>query len=147
MVHDISRTVRTTWDAASVFDYLLDFSSAVEWDAGTVSCVRTSGDGVVGTAYRNVSKFLGRETLLQYTVESVEPGRRYVIVGRNKTVTSKDTITVGATPGGAEVHYRAEMTFHGLASLLSPLLAPFLKKLGDDTATKLERTLDGKAGQ
>lgn len=107
---------------------------------------RTSFDGGVGTTYRNVSRFLGQGTLLRCTVESVEPGRRYIIVGRNRTVTSEDTITVDATADRAEVQYRVEMTFPGLASL-SPLLAPFMKKLGDDTATRLERMLDGKAGQ
>lgn len=147
MAHDIQRTVTTTWDPDSVFGYLLDFSSAEEWDAGTVSCTRTNGDGGLGTTYRNVSKFLGRETTLEYTVESIDPGSRCVITGRNKTVTSTDTITVRPAAGGTEVHYRAEMVFHGLASVASGLLTPFLKKLGDDTAAKLERALAAKAAQ
>ncbi|MEP6815321.1 MAG: SRPBCC family protein [Marmoricola sp.] len=146
MAHDIQRTVHTSWDAASVFAYLLDFATAVEWDSGTVTCARTAGDGGVGTTYRNVSRFLGSETTLDYQVESIDGDHRYVITGRNKTVTSRDTITVRPTAGGAEVHYRAEMTFHGFASILSPLLTPFLKKLGDDTADQLKRTLDQKAG-
>jgi hypothetical protein len=145
MAHQIVRTVSTRWDAESVLGYLLDFTSAEEWDAGTVSCTLLSGDGGVGTTYRNVSRFLGRETTLDYRVESVSPGQEFVITGRNKTVTSRDTITVRAEGAGAEVVYRAEMTFHGLASVLSPLLAPFLKKLGDDTQAQLERTLAAKA--
>src|SRR5690242_10625017 len=105
----LQRTVTTQWDADSVFDYLLDFEHAVEWDAGTVRCERLSGDGGVGTRYRNTSKFLGRETTLDYQVDEVLPGHRFVITGRNKTVVSTDTVTVTAAPGGgALVDYRAE---------------------------------------
>ena len=60
MAHQLVRTISTRWDPASVFTYLLDFENAEEWDAGTVSCRRTSGDGGVGTHYRNVSEFRGR---------------------------------------------------------------------------------------
>ncbi|MDQ6642344.1 MAG: SRPBCC family protein [Actinomycetota bacterium] len=147
MAHHIVRTVTTRWDAESVLAYLLDFTSAEEWDAGTVRCTLMSGDGGVGTTYRNVSKFLGRETTLDYEVESVSPGHEFVITGRNKTVTSRDTISVRATSAGTEVVYGAEMTFHGLAAIASPLLTPFLKRLGDQTQIKLRRTLDAKAGR
>lgn len=145
MAHDIVRTISSRWDPASVLDYMLDFTSAEEWDAGTVSCSLLSGDGGVGTTYRNVSRFLGKETTLDYRVESVSPGHQFVITGRNKTVTSRDTVTVRAVGAGAEVVYRAEMTFHGFAAIVSPLLAPFLKKLGDDTEAQLTRTLDARA--
>lgn len=145
MAHEIIRTLTTRWDAESVLAYMLDFTSAEEWDAGTVSCTLLSGDGGVGTTYRNVSKFLGRETTLDYEVESISPGHEFVITGKNKTVTSRDTIKVRSSGGGAEVVYQAEMTFHGFAAVVSPLLTPFLKKLGDDTEAKLRHTLDAKA--
>ena len=146
MAHTLLRTVTTRWDAASVFEYLLDFEHAEEWDAGTVRCERLAGDGGVGTKYRNTSKFLGRETTLDYEVEKLVPGRQFVITGGNKTVTSRDTVTVTPTSaGGAEVEYRADMTFSGVAGVLSPLLTPFLKKLADDTEAQLSRTLESKA--
>lgn len=145
MAHTLRRTVTTRWDAASVFAYLLDFEHTEEWDAGTVSCVRLVGDGGVGTRYRNVSKFLGRETTLDYEVEKVVPGRNFVITGENKTVVSKDTVIVTPVSGGTEVEYRADMTFNGIAGVISPLLTPFLKKLADETETQLRRTLEEKA--
>ncbi len=145
MAHQLVRTISTTWDPASVFDYLLDFENAEQWDAGTVTCRRTSGDGGVGTHYRNVSEFRGSETELDYVVETVEPGRRFVITGTNKTVTSKDTVTVRPAGAGSEVEYRAEMTFKGLAALASPFLTKPLQKLADDTETKLGHALEGKA--
>ncbi len=146
MAHTLLRTVTTRWDAASAFAYLLDFEHAEEWDSGTVRCERLAGEGGVGTRYRNVSKFLGRETTLDYQVEKLVPGKQFVITGDNKTVVSTDTVTVTPTSnGGAEVEYRAEMTFKGVAALVSPLLSPFLTKLADDTEAQLLRTLDAKA--
>ncbi|MEO6510804.1 MAG: SRPBCC family protein [Nocardioides sp.] len=146
MAHTLLRTVVTRWDADSVFAYLLDFEHAEEWDSGTVRCERLAGDGGLGTRYRNVSKFLGRETTLDYEVEKLVPGSQFVITGANKTVVSKDTVTVTPTSnGGAEVEYRADMTFKGLAGVISPLLSPFLKKLADDTEAQLRQTLDAKA--
>ena len=146
MAHTLLRTVATRWDADSVFAYLLDFEHAEEWDAGTVRCERLAGDGGVGTTYRNVSKFLGRETTLDYEVEKLVPGSQFVITGANKTVVSKDTVTVTRRENGAEVEYRADMTFQGVAGVISPLLSPFLKKLADDTQAQLLRTLDSKSG-
>ena len=146
MAHTLLRTVRTRWDADSAFAYLLDFEHAEEWDAGTVRCQRLVGQGGVGTTYRNVSKFLGRETTLDYEVEKLVPGKQFVITGTNKTVVSRDTVTVTRTSdGGAEVEYRADMTFKGVAGVISPLLSPFLTKLADDTEAQLLRTLDAKA--
>jgi len=99
MPHTLRRTVTTRWDADSVFAYLLDFEHAEEWDSGTVSCERLTGDGGIGTRYRNVSKFLGRETTLDYEVEKIVPGRNFVITGENKTVISKDTVIVTPSAG------------------------------------------------
>jgi uncharacterized protein YndB with AHSA1/START domain len=145
MPHTLRRTITTRWDPDSVFAYLLDFAHAEEWDSGTVSCQRITGDGGIGTRYRNVSKFLGRETTLDYEVEKVVPGRNFVITGENKTVVSKDTVIVTPVNGGTEVEYRADMTFNGIAGVISPLLTPFLKKLADETETRLRRTLEEKA--
>ena len=86
---------------------------------------------------------------MEYVTESADESagtHRFVIVGKNKTVTSRDTITiVPGDGGGSSVDYRAEMTFHGLAALASPFLTKPLQRLGDDTAKQLKETLDAKA--
>ncbi|TIC84893.1 polyketide cyclase [Nocardioides sp. GY 10113] len=146
MTQVVRRRVPTRWGAEDVFAYLLDFSRAEEWDSGTVSCERVSGDGGVGTRYRNVSRFLGRETELDYVVERVDADHlTFVVVGRNSTVTSTDTVTVARSAAGSVVDYRAEFEFAGLARVVGPLLGPFLKRLGDDTAAQLRRVLDARA--
>ena len=77
------------------------------------------GDGRTGTVCRNVSKFLGREVTLDYTVERVEqPG--FKIVGRADGTTSVDINTVKAKDGRTSVDYLAEFTFTGPARFLGP---------------------------
>ncbi len=138
----VQRTVTTPTPPARVLPYLLDFENAVEWDYGTVSCTYASGDGSPGTTWHNVSKFAGRTVELVYTLESVtETG--LVIVGRNETTTSRDTITVVPDGSGSSVDYQAEFSFTGLGRWLWPVAMPLLQKLDNDTARTLKTALDG----
>ncbi len=94
-----------------------------------------------GTVYKNVSTFVGNTVELEYTVDAVEQPR-FVIVGRNDTTTSHDTITVTPNDGGSTVVYRADFTFTGLARFAGPLMKPLLDRLGDKTAAQLATALD-----
>ena len=139
----IERTVSTTTSPEVVFPYLADFRNAPEWDPATRSCERVSGDGGPGTVYRTLSEFAGTEVELHYTVESVEEPRRFVVVGRNDSTTSHDTITVSARPErGSTVVYRAEFAFTGVTKLATPIMKPLLDRLGDRTAEQLKSALD-----
>jgi uncharacterized protein YndB with AHSA1/START domain len=143
----ITRTIETSTPVDKVFAYLSDFTTTNEWDPGTVETRRIKGDGGVGTDYRNTSKFMGRETELVYTTKELEPGRRIVLEGNNKTVRATDTMTLTATAGGGtRVVYNADFDFKGvvgkIAPLLSPLLAPAFKKLGDEAEVEMGRALD-----
>ena len=107
----IERTVTTTAAPEKVFPYLVDFRNATEWDSGTESCERVSGDGGPGTVYKNVSKFAGNTVELEYTVDAVEQPR-FVIVGRNDTTTSQDTITVTPREGGLDGRLPRRLHLH-----------------------------------
>ena len=137
----VQRTVATSATPAQVLPYLLDFENAVEWDYGTDSCELLSGDGSPGTVWHNVSTFAGRTVDLDYTLESASD-TGFVIVGRNETTTSRDTITVVPDGSGSSVDYRAEFSFTGLGRWLWPVAMPLLSKLGNDTARTLKTALD-----
>jgi hypothetical protein len=156
---DIVRSVTVAQPLDAVFAYLSDFTTTTEWDPGTVRTERVSGDGGLGTRYRNVSKFLGRETQLDYLVIEHEPGERFAVRGENSTVVAKDTMTFvrSHTPGGGvgpgadaatTVTYHAAFEFKGVAKLVAPLLAPALKKLGDEAEAGLRAALErlGESG-
>jgi len=141
MTTTVERTVTTSAPPEKVFPYLVDFRNATEWDSGTESCELVSGDGGPGTVYANVSKFAGNTVELEYTVDAVE-AQRFVIVGRNETTTSRDTITVTPRDGGSTVVYRADFTFTGAARFALPIVKPLLNRLGDKTAEQLGAALE-----
>lgn len=137
----LQRTITTSTPADRVFAYLADFENATEWDSGTVSCDRVSGDGGPGTVYRNVSRFVGREVELEYTAEQVE-SPTLVFVGRRSGTSSRDTITVTPSGTGSSVEYRADFEFSGAAGLLGPLLRFPLEHLANETERTLKEALD-----
>lgn len=137
----ITRTVSAARPIETVFGYLVDFSNAEEWDAGTVSCRRLSGDGGVGTHYENVSSFLGRETTLVYEVIELADNAKLVLRGSNKTVTAVDSLSFTPGPEGTQVTYSADFTFNGLARLATPFLVRPLNKLGDEAERSLAEAL------
>jgi carbon monoxide dehydrogenase subunit G len=137
----IEREVTTSAPPDQVFAYLSDFTTTTEWDPGTVKTVRVSGDGGVGTTYQNTSKFMGRETELTYEVVECTAPSRIVLHGTNETVDATDSITVEANGSGTKVTYTADFAFSGFAKVLAPLLAPALKKLGDDAKQGMEEAL------
>ncbi len=137
----ITRTVRTHQSLGTVFAYLADFSNAEQWDPGTLTCRRTQGEGGVGSVYQNTSRFLGRETRLEYTVLALEQDRRIQLRGLNKTVTATDTMELTRHGDGTELTYTAEFAFSGVARYVAPLLGPALKKLGNEAEEGLRREL------
>ena len=119
-----------------MFAYLSDFTTTNEWDPGTVRTERVSGDGGVGTTYHNTSSFMGRETELTYEVVEHQPDSSFALRGENKSVVAHDTHGDRArSETGSTVTYTADFAFKGLGKLVAPLLAPALKKLGDEAET------------
>ncbi|MEZ0580908.1 SRPBCC family protein [Nocardioides sp. MH1] len=128
-------------DPQAIWDYVSDFTTTEEWDPPTQTTERLSGDGGVGTVYRNVSKFLGSETEVTYTVVAHEPPHRLELDGETSSVKLHDEITVEQEGTDVRVHYRAEFHPHGVAKLAEPVLPLALKKIGDDAAEQLELCL------
>lgn len=137
----LRRTVETNAAPAAVFAYLSDFTTSNEWDPGTVETELVSGDGGVGTTYRNTSKFLGRETRLTYEVVRHEPDTVFALRGENSSVIAHDTMEIEPSGFASKVTYTADFEFKGLGRLVAPLLAPALKKLGDHAEEGLRQAL------
>lgn len=138
----VERTVTVQQPLDKVWNYLSDFRNSQEWDPPSVSTVRTSGDGGVGTTYRNVSKFLGNETEVNYEVtECVERERLQLRGDAGDSLKLLDTMTFASTGDDTSVTYHAEFGPQGAAKLATPLLPAALKVLADKVAESMEEKL------
>ena len=142
MVH-VTRTFTVQQPTSIVVGYLKDFAKAEAWDPGTKSCLRTdSGDIHVGSTWRNVSEFRGRETVLEYTLRTLDPDH-LEFVGKNKTATSTDDMAFSSGDGVTTITYSATIEFHGLAKLAGPFLQSTFEKLGTETEQQMTTVLNG----
>ncbi|WP_026422837.1 SRPBCC family protein [Actinokineospora inagensis] len=141
----VRRTITVRKPVAVVVNYLKDFARAEAWDPGTLSCTRLDEGPIrVGARWRNVSWFKGRETELVYELALLEP-EHLVFVGKNKTATSTDDLTLTSTPDGTVITYEATVVFHGLAKLADPFLKREFEKLGDAVVDSLAAAVDATA--
>ncbi len=139
----LQRSVETTASPSAVFAYLSDFTTTNEWDPGTVRTERVSGEGGVGTKYHNTSKFMGRVTELTYEVVEHRPDSLFALRGENSSVIANDSMDIAPKGEGSKVTYTADFEFKGLGRFVTPLLAPALKKLGDEAEKGLREALAG----
>jgi hypothetical protein len=145
-VSTVSRTFSVEAPPEIVIPYLADFAHAEQWDPGTVRCVRTDdGPVVVGSTWHNTSKIAGISTDLTYTLEQLTD-QRIVLVGRNDTATSTETIDVAGRGTGSTITYTNEVQFNGAAKLAAPLGKVVFEKLGNDTEKQLVETLNALRG-
>lgn len=143
----VSRTFTVSPGPPVVLDYLKDFTNAEEWDPGTERCTRNdSGPIAVGSTFHNVSKIAGVSTELTYTLERLTEDT-VVLVGRNETATSTDTITVTPTSGGgSEITYEAVIEMSGAAKLASPAIKLVFEKIGNDVEKDMTQALNRLVG-
>ena len=144
----VEREVVVERAVALVFGYLSDFTHTEQWDPGTVSTVRTDGDGppTVGTTFRNVSEFRGRRTELDYRLVRLDRDEHLTFTGVNKTVEATDDLTFRAEPGAegerTVITYRAHFRFKGVFRFAEPFLRKGFEPIADDTVIQLKRTLE-----
>ncbi|MGH1562820.1 SRPBCC family protein [Mumia sp. DW29H23] len=138
----VSRTLTVDKPLAEVFAYLSDFTTTEQWDPGTVETTRVSGDGGVGTRYRNVSKFLGKSVELTYETTRFEPDAVFEVTGHNDSVTTKDHLVFASTGSGTQVRYVADFAFHGAVDKIpDAILRLPLERLADKTVRQMQDTL------
>ena len=129
-----------------MFDYVVDFANADEWDPGIESAEKvTDGPVVVGTEFDLVAGFLGTTADVRYRVEQLEPGRLVRVRGVGNRVESVDTVTVTDVGGRTRIEYQADMSFKGLARLFEPVLKGTMKRMGAKALAGLRETLNHKA--
>jgi carbon monoxide dehydrogenase subunit G len=141
-VVSVERTFVVNKPMAAVISYLKDFSHAEAWDPGTERCTRTDSGAIeIGSSWHNVSQFRGRQTELSYELVRADADR-LTFVGTNKTATSTDDLSFDEAGHGTSITYRANVDFHGLAKLASPLMQRTFNGLADETVEQMTRVLN-----
>lgn len=144
---EITRTFTVDPKPSVVLDYLKDFSNAEQWDPGTETCRRIDdGPVAVGSRWHNTSKIAGVSTELEYELTELSDSH-LVLVGRNETATSTDTITVKPSGSGSEVTYQADIEMKGAAKLATPVVKLVFEKIGSDTEDDMTTALNGLASR
>ncbi|WP_285569529.1 MULTISPECIES: SRPBCC family protein [unclassified Streptomyces] len=138
----VERVMHSSRSRDAIVAYMADFAHAEQWDPGTLTCRPTDADAPlgVGTEWLNVSSFRGRRTELRYELTRMSDDR-LTFVGRNKTATSTDDLHFEPHSGGTRITYRAQVEFHGIARLATPLLKREFERLGDEVSEQLPATL------
>ena len=137
----LTKTVTSQKSMDEVFAYFSDFTSTNEWDPGTVKTELVHGDGGLGTQYRNITQFNGKQTELIYNVIDYRTNDRVQLRGENKTLVAVDTLTFRRTSAGTQFTYEAHFTFKGLAKLASPFLRGAFNTLGEEAEAGLRKVL------
>ncbi|SHG57071.1 Carbon monoxide dehydrogenase subunit G [Jatrophihabitans endophyticus] len=138
----VERTFTVTPPPAVVIPYLADFGNATDWDPGTERCERNdAGPVAVGANWHNVSKIMGVSTELTYTLEKLTDDT-VVLVGKNDSATSVDTITVRPHETGSEITYHVDLEMKGAAKIGTPVMKLVFEKLGGDTEDQMTQALN-----
>ncbi len=137
-------SVETQRQQDDVFAYLSDFTTAAEWDPGTLKSERL-GEGPIGegTEFRLLASFLGRKTTLVYRIIEFQAPNVLTLRGENSSAVSLDRITFEPLGDGTRVTYDAELTLKGLMRFADPLLGLAFKHVGDQALAGMRSALGG----
>ena len=138
--------IRTDRPPAEVYGYLADVRNFADWDPGTKAARQVKGNGPGPGAEYDLDT---AGATLRYVVDAYDPPVRIRLTGRNRFVTSVDTISVTADgqhggQAGAVVTYEADLTGNGPFRVLEPVLKLAFNRLGDKSAEGLVDALDGE---
>jgi len=138
----VERTFTVDRDIEAVFDFLSDFENTEQWDPGTIETRRTSGDGGLGTTYRNRSRFMKRDVELEYETIGFTRPTSFVCRGRNGRTTATDHLTMTRENDRTQIHHKAVFSFPFPVNVVAPVLVRKpLEKLADETVEQIKRTL------
>jgi hypothetical protein len=136
----IEQSMAFEWPAAHVWAYLIAFEQVPLWEHGVVEVRRLApGAPVVGMPILARRIFAGRETLLDGTIVSLDPGRQATLELRGGPI-AMARACYAVDPAGPE---RCVVTYTGDTELRGPLrvFTPILPALGRREINKNLRRL------
>lgn len=125
-----------------VFDAITDVLSSPEWIESVIDIRDYSGDPIgLGTTYKQISKFLGKEFTIDIEVIAFEPPARY---GESfaGTIPGEMLISLDEVDGGTDLLIQAEVEPGGFFGLAAPLLKSNFQKQVSGDMNRLKQLLE-----
>lgn len=139
---DVERSFVVDRPVEEVFDFLADFENTESWDPGTVETTRISGDGGLGTRYRNVSTFMCRTVELEYETIAHDRPTHFVCRGVNGKTVATDHLSFTRDGERTLIHYRAVFDFpRSWGWVAGIVLRRPVEKLADETIEQIQQAL------
>jgi uncharacterized protein YndB with AHSA1/START domain len=114
---EASVTIARPVDA--VFAYLTDGEKCPQWRSGVLDIKRVSGDGGLGTRYRQgVKGPMGRRVAADYEVTAYEPNRRIEFQAVAGPARPHGRYDLAPDDGGTRVSFALDAQLSGLRKLL-----------------------------
>jgi carbon monoxide dehydrogenase subunit G len=125
-----------------VFVFLSDLENNLKWRSGMIEAKKTSAGPIgVGTTYRMINNFFGRQIEGEAEVTEYEPNRQYAT--RNKSGLPVETRrTFEPVPGGTRVTFMVKVEVGGFMKLVEPLAARIGKRRLEADAATLKRLIE-----
>jgi carbon monoxide dehydrogenase subunit G len=123
--------------------FVSDLKNLPEWDPTAIGVEQTSPGPVrKGTTYRVVLRFVGAQTVTDYTVTEHRPGTKTVLVGVGRRATATHTMRVERTIRGSRLTWESEIRFTGVAKLFEPVAGLLFSPNVRQAAGNLESALN-----
>ena len=111
-----------------VFAFVSNKENDSRWSPSIVEVQRVSGDGTVGTKYRQVIKVPGRgQVPTEVEVTSYDPGKRYAFHGTDGPVKPEGSFDFADEGGATRVTFKLEAELAGIKKLMAPMVAKSMR--------------------
>ena len=142
---NLSETIDVPCSPGQAFAYLADFSNIQAWDPSVLSARQISPRSPqTGTRFRLVLQFGGRPVPMDYRITTFRPQQCLVLKGCGESFSAEDRITFEPMPGGARIHYQADIHFlSGWGRIIEPLIAPLVRRGARRAILRLQQVLSG----
>jgi uncharacterized membrane protein len=111
-----------------VFAFVANKENDPRWSPSIVEVQRVSGDGTVGSKYRQVIKVPGRgQVPTEVEVTSYDPGRRYAFHGTEGPVKPEGSFDFADEGGATRVTFKLDAQLSGPAKLMGPMIGKGMK--------------------
>ena len=125
-----------------VFAFLSDLENNLKWRSGMIEAKKTSAGPIgVGTTYRMINNFFGRQVEGEAVVTEYEPNRKYATMNKSG-LPIKTQRTFEPVEGGTRVTFSVETELGKFFKPIEPLLANIGKRRVEADAITVKNLIE-----